>query len=221
MPTVTTDPSVGIQTVKLEIGILAGGTEKKRDAAQYDPEFGDWKYGNDYVSMMSWGLKGLAAANEQEDLKIHTKLTVVSKAPYASGPDTRIFESEIPAFDGKSFVAMPTDTMYAYMIFADSLSFKAIDPSSDLSAVSIAFTVTDANNRRKTARYLIRPTDRDPYVEPIGFLVPEDAKSVKANITFQRTGASPVRWSDNNKNLLDFPEYEGWLFLDDTMWKKD
>ena len=221
MPTVTTDPSVGIRTVKLEIGILSGKIEKKRDAAQFYPEFGDWKYGNDYVSMMSWGLKGLAAANEQEDLKIHTKMTVVSKAPYATGPDTRIFESEIPAFDGKSFVAMPTDTMYAFMIFADSLSFKAIDPSSDLQSVSIAMTVIDANNRRKTARYLIRPTERDPYIQPIGFLVPEDAKSVKANITFQRLGASPVRWSDNNKNLLDIPEYGGWLFLDDSMWKKD
>jgi hypothetical protein len=222
MPTVTADPSVGIQTVKLEIGILSGKTEKKRDAAQYDPQFGDWKYGTDYVSMMSWGLKGLAAAtNEQEGLKIHTKLTVVSKAPYATGPDTRIFESEIPAFDGKSFVAMPTDTMYAYMIFADSLSFNAIDPSSNLTAVSIAMTVVDASNQRKTARFLIRPTSRDPYVEPIGMLVPEDAKDVRANITFQRSGASSVRWSENNKNLLEMPEYGGWLFLDDSMWKED
>jgi len=221
MPTVTTDPSVGIRTVKLEIGILSGNKEKQRDAAQYDPKFGDWKYGNDYISMMSWGLKGLAAANEQEDLKIHTKLTVTSKAPYATGPDTRIFESEIPAFDGKSFVAMPTDTMYAFMIFADSLSFNAVDPDSNLTAVSIAMTVTDANNRRKTARYLIKPTERDPYAEPIGFLVPEDAKSVKANISFMRSGERPVKWSENGENLLDMPEYGGWLFLDDNMWKED
>jgi hypothetical protein len=221
MPTVTADPSVGIQTVKLEIGILSGGKEKQRDAAQFDPDFGDWKYGTDYVSMMSWGLKGLAAANEQEDLKIHTKLTVVSKAPYASGADTRTFESEIPAFDGKSFVAMPTDTMYAFMIFADSLTFEAVDENSALRAVSIAMTVTDASGRRNVARYMIRPTSRDPYVEPIGLLVPEDARDVRANITFQLAGASPVRWSENNKNLLDIPEYNGWLFLDDSMWKED
>ena len=221
MPTVTADPSVGVQTVKLEIGILSGGKEKQRDAAQYDPDFGDWKYGTDYVSMMSWGLKGLAAANEQEDLKIHTKLEVVSKAPYASGPDKRVFESEIPAFDGKSFVAMPTDTMYAFMIFADSLTFEAVDENSALRAVSIAMTVTDGSGRRNVARYMIRPTSRDPYVEPIGLLVPEDARDVRATITFQLSGASPVRWSENNKNLLDIPEYNGWLFLDDSMWKED
>lgn len=221
MPTVTADPSVGIQTVKLEIGILSGKSEKQRDAAQYDPDFGDWKYGNDYVSMMSWGLKGLAAANEQEDLKIHTKLTVVSKAPYASGPDTRVFESEIPAFDGKSFVAMPTDTMYAFMIFADSLTFQAEDLTEKLRAVSIAMTVTEASGRRKTVRYMIRPTSRDPYIEPIGMLVPEDAKSVRANISFMPAKGSAVRWSENNKNLLEIPEYNGWLFLDDSMWKKD
>jgi len=222
MPTVTADPSVGIRTVKLEIGILSGKSEKQRDAAQYDPEFGDWKYGDDYVSMMSWGLKGLAAAvNDQEKLKISTTLTVVSKAPYATGPDTRIFKSVIPAFDGKSFVAMPTDTMYAFMIFADSLSYKVIDPDSNLTAVSIAMTVTDVNNKRKTARYMIKPTERDPYAEPIGFLVPEDAKSVTADITFQRLGERPVKWSENRKNLLDMPEYAGWLFLDDSMWKEE
>ena len=66
-----------------------------------------------------------------------------------------------------------------------------------------------------------RPTERDPYIEPIGFLVPEDAKNLRATITFQRIGASPVRWSYNNKNLLELPEFEGWLFLDDSMWKKD
>ncbi len=123
--------------------------------------------------------------------------------------------------DGKSFVAMPTDTMYAFMIFADSLSYKVIDPDSNLTAVSIAMTVTDANNKRKIVRYMIKPTEREPYAEPIGLLVPEDAKSVTADITFQRSGERPVKWSENRKNLLDMPEYAGWLFLDDSMWKEE
>ena len=219
MPTVTVDPSVGIRSVKLEIAIRTNKGDKKRDAAQFDPKDGSWKYGDEYISVMSWGLKGLAAANPESELKIHTKMTVVSKPPYATGVDTRVFESVIPAFDGKSFVAMPTDNMYAYMIFPDSLSFNAFDPDSKLTAVVIALTVKDANNKKKTGRFMVRPKTRDGFVEPFGFLVPEDAKEVKANISFQRQGASAVRWSLNGKNLLDLPEYAGWLFLDDSMWQ--
>ena len=219
MPSVTADPSVGIKTVKLEIDIKTNKGYKERDAAQYDPDLGSWTYGDDYVSMMSWGLKGLAAANEQKELKIHTKMTVTAKNRYASGPDTRIFESEIPAFDGKSFVAMPTDSMYAYMIFADSLSFNVVDPDSNLTAVSIMMTVKDAAGKTKRVRFLVRPTTRDPYVDPIGFLVPEDAREVKAAISFQRKGARAVQWSYNGKNLIG-SEYDGWLFLDDSMWQE-
>jgi len=218
MPTVTGDPSVGIEKVELEIGILTDSGEKQKQAAAYDPTFGDWKFGNDYISMMSWGLKGLAAASEQEDLKIHTTLKVVSQAPYMLGRDTRTFESEIPAFDGKSFVAMPTDTMYAFMIFADSLSFQAFDPESTLKSVTVAMTI----DRRKTVRFNIVPGRGDSYIEPIGFLVPEDAKSVTADIIFRLSEAPRmVKWSQNRKNLLDMPEYAGWLFLDDSMWKEE
>lgn len=66
MPSVTADPSVGIRTVKLEIDIKTDKGNKARDAAQYDPDLGSWTYGDDYVSMMSWGLKGLAAANPEK-----------------------------------------------------------------------------------------------------------------------------------------------------------
>ena len=218
MPSVTSDPSVGIRSVELQIDIKTDKGYKERKAAQYDPDLGSWTYGDDYISMMSWGLKGLAAANE-EDLKIHTKMTVKAKNRYTSGLDTRSFESEIPAFDGKSFVALPTDTMYAYMIFADSLSFNAVDPDSNLTAVSILMTVKDAAGEQKRARFLVKPTARDPYVDPIGFLVPEDAREVKAAISFQRKGARAVQWSENNKNLIG-SEYDGWLFLDDSMWQE-
>jgi hypothetical protein len=218
MPSVTSDPSVGIRTVELEIDIKTDKGYRERKAAQYDPDLGSWTYGDDYISMMSWGLKGLAAANE-EDLKIHTKMTVKAKNRYTSGLDTRSFESEIPAFDGKSFVALPTDTMYAYMIFADSLSFNAVDPESNLIAVSIMMTVKDAAGKSKRIRFMVKPTAKDPYVDPIAFLVPEDAKEVKAAISFQRKGARAVEWSENNKNLIG-GEYDGWLFLDDSMWQE-
>lgn len=146
-------------------------------------------------------------------------MTVTAKNRYASGPDTRTFESEIPAFDGKSFVAMPTDTMYAYMIYADSLSFNVVDPDSNLLAVSIMMTVKDGAGKSKNVRFMVKPTERDPYVDPIGFLVPEDAREVKARISFLRKGAGQVQWSENDENLIG-GEYDGWLFLDDSMWQE-
>lgn len=213
LPSTANAEELGIREITLEMALRADGTDRSVQSVQWTADRGWRDVRNNARSAMVFPLLGLPA---QVPIKFRSKLTVLTRQ------DRLVHESLADATSGDVRIGgLDRSSLDVVQIDASGLSFRQMDPASDLTQVGVTLTSGGRTLTSTLVPRLVSGQRQAP--EPIMWLVPRGADGaspeVKAEITFHlRTGERRV-WRHSGQNLQAALQ-SLYVYLDDEDWRR-
>lgn len=199
MPPVADDDDIGIKRVALEIKLMNNGKPYSSQVFNWTKDK-QWTDRNGQPrSVAAFPLLELA----KDDPEMRTKSFEV-KATINAGNSVLDVVQQVPAGTTENNIALPLSLVDIIKVDPDLLTFKSTTPDSKLAYVTVAIT-----NGTNKINGTIKPkiiNGAPAGARPFYWLLPKAntaASPVTADITFNLTDGSTVKWKNNGKNLND------------------
>jgi hypothetical protein len=215
LPSVSDDDNIGIGQVDLQVGLKSKNKSYNTQVVVWNKEKGWVDKDGRQRSVMVFPLMEFAK-DDQELKSIRFDVT----ANITVGKEVLQVNQELKTINGESAVSTPLALVDVISVQPDMLSFRTLNPASTLDFASI--TLTDGTRRFSKNLRPFSQGGTPVQPKPIYWLIAKNVGSpsaVKADIVFNLSDGSTVKWKQNQKNLYD-PEIGLDILLRDIDYAK-
>jgi len=212
LPPVGDPASLGFKQINLSVVPICNGKQisgMKIESAFYkaDSEMWTGKDKGKEISFFLFPLKAVYASPEHKQDPSKFKFQITTEVIPVTGSTVKTV-TEAPMFDGDLAMAPPSELLRPVYLSADCLSFGANEGE-----IFVVKGMLKADNYSFNFKL-----DENKTLQ--GFLIPQNAKSVKiTNLQFISKTGQKFDWTNNNKELRDiYPDLDIMFF--DKDWQK-
>lgn len=214
LPNVGDAQEIGVGQVDLELQLKKGEVTHATQVAVWKPATGWRGVGSaDPRSLIVFGLMDLYRQDPNlSNVRFETTTQVTLKNDVLRVNDSL-------AVNDQRAIVTPLSAVKVIRLDTTSLSWSGLVPDSKLISATVSLKAGE-----KSFNALVKPRLLDNKLAPpppINWIVPRNAGSIVATVTFRLSDGSTVSWSGNGRNLAASQENAADLFIElvDTDWK--